>query len=103
MAKFASGKWALGECDRCGQTFKLNALKELVIAGIHSGWMVCEADWEPDNPRLQVPKQFRGDAEALRNPRPPRSNSRNIAWGWNPVFSEQMKLVAGAVTVDTGE
>ena len=29
--KYSSGKWAIAECDRCGQRYKLSELKKEVI------------------------------------------------------------------------
>lgn len=70
MTRYASGKHALGDCDRCGFTFKLNALKELIINEAASGLLVCKTCWEPDHPQYQVGKLKVEDPQALRNPRP---------------------------------
>jgi hypothetical protein len=97
--RFASGKRAIAECDRCGQRYKLKQLKSLVIKTKNVNIMVCPECWEPDQPQLQLGMYPVDDPQALRNPRPdnsyfqsglnpvgnPSDGSRVIQWGWNPV------------------
>jgi len=97
--RFASGKKAISECDRCGQRFKLKLLKKEVIKTKTYNLLVCPECWDPDQPQLQLGMYPVDDPQALRNPRPDRSyvasgllvsgylgeGSRNIQWGWNPV------------------
>ena len=110
--KFASGKWAIAECDRCGQRYMLKQLKKLVIKTKQVNVKVCPECWEPDQPQLQLGMYPVEDAQALRKPRPDLSyvtsgtsglqtnltggvapdglgtvegGSRIIQWGWNPV------------------
>lgn len=110
--KFASGKWAISECDRCGFQYKLKQLKRLVIKTKNVNILVCPTCWEPDQPQLQLGMYPVNDPQALRNPRPdtsyvqagytglqidvnggadefgdggPSGGSRDIQWGWNPV------------------
>lgn len=97
--RFASGKWAISQCDRCGFRFKLKQLKQLVIKTKNVNILVCPECWEPDQPQLQLGMYPVDDPQALRNPRPdtsyvqsglgvdgfPGQGSRDIQWGWNPV------------------
>jgi hypothetical protein len=97
--RFASGKWAISECDRCGFQFKLKQLRQLVIKTKNVNILVCPTCWEPDQPQLQLGMYPVDDPQALRNPRPdtsylqagldvdgnPSGGSRIIQWGWNPV------------------
>lgn len=97
--KFASGKNAISECDRCGFRFKLKQLKRLIIKTKNVNILVCPECWEPDQPQLQLGMYPVDDPQALRNPRPDNTyvqsgvladgsigeGSRNIQWGWNPV------------------
>jgi len=85
--KFASGKFAIAECDRCGFRYKLKQLKPLVIKTEAVNIMVCPTCWEKDQPQLQLGLYTISDPQALRNPRPDNSyaQSRDIQWGWNPV------------------
>ena len=110
--KFASGKWAIAECDRCGQRYMLKQLKKLVIKTKQVNIKVCPECWEPDQPQLQLGMYPVEDAQALREPRPDLSyvtsgtsglqtnltggtapdglgtvegGSRIFQWGWNPV------------------
>jgi hypothetical protein len=101
--KFASGKWAISECDRCGFQYKLKQLKELVIKTKNVNLLVCPTCWEQDQPQLQLGMYPVNDPQALRNPRPDTTyliagddsgGSRIIQWGWSPV--------GGATEYDTG-
>ena len=51
--RFASGKWSIAECDRCGQRYKLKELKKLVIKTKLVNIKVCPECWEEDQPQLQ--------------------------------------------------
>jgi hypothetical protein len=110
--KFSSGKFAIAECDRCGQRYKLKQLKKLVIKQQMKNILVCPECWEPDQPQLSLGMYPVDDPQALRNPRPdtsylvsgtsglqlngsndstpegvgyPEMGSRVFQWGWNPV------------------
>ena len=97
--RFASGKNAISECDRCGQRFKLKVLKTEIIKLKNYNLLVCPECWDPDHPQLQLGMFPVDDPQALRNPRPDRrytvsglladgysgGGSRIFQWGWNPV------------------
>jgi hypothetical protein len=97
--KFAAGRIAIAECDRCGQRYKLKQLKELVIRTKKTNMLVCPTCWEPDHPQNLQGMYPVQDPQALKNPR--RDNtylasglnvnnylsegSRIFQWGFNPV------------------
>jgi len=87
--RFASGKYAIAECDRCGFRFKLKQLKKLVLKTKNTNIMVCPECYEADHPQLKLGMFPVNDPQALREPRPDISlgegGSRDIQWGWNPV------------------
>jgi hypothetical protein len=110
--RFASGKYAIAECDRCAQRYKLKELRTLTIKTKNVNIRVCPECWEPDQPQLSLGMYPVDDPQALRNPRPdtsyfqsglnglqltndvgpgindtggPKMGSRIIQWGWNPV------------------
>ena len=110
--RFASGKNAIAQCDRCDQRFKLKVLRREIIKTKNYELLVCPECWDPDHPQLQLGMYPVDDPQGLRNPRPDRSyvssgttglqilngnststqeqgfqgeGSRNIQWGWNPV------------------
>ncbi len=110
--RFASGKWAIAQCDRCDQRFKLKVLRKEIIKTKNYDLLVCPECWDPDQPQLQLGMYPVDDPQGLRNPRPDRSyrtsglsglqiqettspnplaqgtlemGSRIIQWGWNPV------------------
>lgn len=85
--RFASGKHAIAECDRCGFRFKLKELRRERIKNQVRNVLVCANCWDPDHPQLQLGLYPIEDPQAVKNPRPDRSypQSRSIQWGWNPV------------------
>ena len=97
--RFASGRKAIAECDRCGQQFKLKQLKTEVIKQRRYELLVCPECWDPDHPQLMLGTFPVDDPQALRNPRRdttyvtsatnsggnPSGGSRDIQWGWAPV------------------
>jgi hypothetical protein len=97
--RFASGKWAISTCDRCGQQYKLKELRKLVIKTKQVDIKVCPECYDPDQPQLQLGLYPISDPQALREPRPdtsyivsgvgptgaPEGGSRVIQWSWNPV------------------
>ena len=109
--RFASGKFAIAECDRCGFRYKLTQLKNLVIKTKNVSIKVCPTCWDPDHPQLQLGMYPVNDPQAVREPRPDVSylqsgtsglqinltgigpdglggaelGSRIFQWGWQPV------------------
>jgi len=109
---FASGRFAIAECDRCGFRFKLKQLKKLTIKTKNVSIKVCSECWEMDQPQLQLGMYPVNDPQAVREPRrdnsyyqsgntgldvfvnggigvlangTPSGGSRVIQWGWGPV------------------
>jgi hypothetical protein len=110
--KYSSGKYAIAECDRCGQRYKLKELKKLVIKQQMKNIKVCPTCWDPDQPQLSLGLYPIDDPQAVREPRPdisyavsgtsglqindtnsyteegvgfPGGGSRVFQWGWAPV------------------
>ena len=111
--KYASGKKAIAQCDRCNFRYPLKQLKRLVIKTKNVNILVCPECWEPDQPQLSLGLYPVNDPQAIRNPRPdspsyyqsglnglqitettgpgidstgvPMGGSRIIQWGWAPV------------------
>ena len=111
-SKYASGKYAIAECDRCAQRYKLKELKKEVIKTKLYQIKVCPSCWDPDQPQLSLGLYPVNDPQAVREPRPdvsylqsgnnglkvsitggatvagfgnPDMGSRVFQWGWNPV------------------
>lgn len=110
-SKYASGKYAIAECDRCGQRYKLKELKKEVIKTHLFNIKVCKSCWDPDQPQLSLGLYPVNDPQAVREPRPdvsyqvsgtsglqtnltglgpdgagsPEGGSRIFQWGWYPV------------------
>ena len=115
--KFSSGKFAIAECDRCGQRYKLKELRKLVVKQQIKNIKVCPSCWDPDQPQLSLGMYPVDDPQAVREPRPdvsytvsgtsglqlngsndntlqgvgyPEGGSRIFQWGWNPVGGSQI-------------
>ena len=111
-SKYSSGKYAIAECDRCGQRYKLVELRKLTIKTKQVSIKVCPECFDPDHPQLQLGLYPVNDPQAVREPRPdisyygsgnsglqtqngvlntqsevgyPETGSRVIQWGWRPV------------------
>lgn len=122
-SKFASGKFAIAQCDRCNFRFKLKQLRNLIIKTKNVNILVCPECWEPDQPQLSLGLYPVNDPQAVRNPRPdnsyvvagldvegdPSGGSRIFQWGWAPVGGArdggltpndlQLSITLGTVTV----
>ena len=109
--QFASGKYAIAECDRCAQRSKLTELRTQVVKTKPYKIKVCPACWDPDQPQLSLGMYPVNDPQAVREPRPdvsylasgssglqinltgvgpdgfgnPEGGSRVFQWSWNPV------------------
>jgi hypothetical protein len=97
--KFASGKYAIAECDRCAFRYKLVELRTEIIKTKPYNIKVCRTCWDPDQPQLSLGLYPINDPQAVREPRRdlsyvqsgldadgyPAGGSRQIEWGWNPV------------------
>lgn len=110
--KFASGKYAIAECDRCAQRYMLKELRKQVLKTKLYSIKVCPSCWDPDQPQLSLGLYPVNDPQAVREPRPdvsyilsgtnglqinatggvgpnglgtPEGGSRIFQWGWAPV------------------
>ena len=109
--KFASGKYAIAQCDRCDGRYKLKELRIQILKTKPYRVKVCKTCWDPDHPQLSLGLYPVNDPQAVREPRPdvsyfqsgqsglqinltgvgpdgfgsPELGSRIFQWGWNPV------------------
>jgi len=110
-SKFASGKYAIAECDRCDGRYMLKELRTQIVKTKPFQIKVCKSCWDPDQPQLSLGLYPVNDPQAVRDPRPdvsylvsgnnglqlnltgegpdgfgnPDMGSRVFQWGWNPV------------------
>ena len=68
--RFASGKYAIAECDRCAQRYMLKQLKIQVVKTRPFKIKVCPTCWDPDQPQLLLGMYPVDDPQAVRDPRP---------------------------------
>ena len=110
--RFASGKYAIAQCDRCDGRYMLKDLRTQTVKTRPFKIKVCKTCWDPDHPQLQLGMYPVNDPQAVREPRPdvsywqsgttglqelltdstsqlgigyPSDGSRVIQWNWNPV------------------
>ena len=69
-SKYASGKYAIAECDRCAQRYKLKELRKQVLKTKIYNIKVCPSCWDPDQPQLSLGLYPVNDPQAVREPRP---------------------------------
>jgi len=86
-------------CDRCGQQFKLTALRKEIQKTKIYNLLVCPQCFDPDQPQLLLGMYPVDDPQAVRNPRRDTTyvtagvntsgsltgGSRDVQWGWSPV------------------
>lgn len=98
---FASGRYAIAQCDRCDGRFRLHQLRNEVVHGRPTGVMVCPECLDEDQPQLFLGQYPVVDPQAVRNPRPDQSlgvdGSRDIQWGWGPVGGGDSSMAPGVV------
>jgi hypothetical protein len=70
MARFASDKNVIGECDVCGFQYKLRELRGLVVNSILTSTKACPTCWNPDHPQNSLGKYPVNDPQAIKDPRP---------------------------------
>jgi hypothetical protein len=68
--RFASGKYAIAECDRCAQRYKLKELRIQTVKTRPFKIKVCPSCWDPDQPQLLLGMYPVNDPQAVREPRP---------------------------------
>lgn len=115
--RFASGKYAIAECDRCDGRYMLKELRTQTVKTKPFKIKVCHSCWDPDHPQLQLGMYPVNDPQAVREPRPdvsyqvsgqsglqilttdsttvegfgyPEAGSRIFQWGWNPVGGSRL-------------
>jgi len=115
--RFASGKYAIAECDRCDGRYMLKELRTQTVKTRPFKIKVCHECWDPDHPQLQLGMYPVDDPQAVREPRPdvsyrvsgqsglqilltdstapngfgyPEAGSRIFQWGWSPVGGAQI-------------
>ena len=71
---YASGKFALAICDRCGFRYRLHQLKKE-----WNGLKTCPSCYDPKHPQLEPPTYIT-DPEALYDPRP-NNDKENTTFG----------------------
>ena len=110
--KYASGKYAIAQCDRCDGRYMLKELRTQILKTKPYKIKVCKSCWDPDHPQLSLGLYPVDDPQAVREPRPdvsyyqsgdnglktsitggtsqsgygnPEGGSRVFQWGWAPV------------------
>lgn len=111
---YASGKYAIGICDRTGFQYPKKDLVPQIVNQRPTGMLVGKDVLDQDQPQLQLGKVRTDDPQAIRNPRPDRglAESRQL-FAWNPVGGGNSQMgsrtvglnitsESGRVTVVTG-
>lgn len=97
MGAYASGKNALGICDRCGTAHKLLSLRFEVVNFRKTGMRVCEDCFDPDHPQYQLNRLRMDDPQALQDARPDTHTDRDAE---EDVSGNTASASVGSVTVN---
>ena len=82
MPRYASNKYAMGISDRSGAAYRLKDMRKE-----WTGILVGKDEWEKKQPQLLV-RKITADPEALRNPRPDRTEPAvTVLLSFNPFKS----------------
>ena len=100
MGGYASGKYSLALCDRCGQRYQY-----LVLRKEWTGFKVCPECYEPKHPQLE-PRRRVSDPQALKDARPDQTEPLFVFVGVPLVEDPNLGPVwgvglVGSVTVRT--
>jgi hypothetical protein len=85
---YASGKRALGICDRTGVTYKLSDLVWEVQNGVKTGFRVGKDVVDPDQPQNFLGRVKINDPQALLNPRPDFAPGDGL-WGMESYLEQR--------------
>lgn len=102
-SKYASGRLALGLCDRCGFQYRLHELKEEFYDLRPNGLRVCPTCMDQDHPQLQLGEIIISDPQALYDPRPDVNTPASTGYfGWRPIghpITGKLESGLGTLTV----
>ena len=99
--RFATGKIALGICDRCGLTYYLKELRKEIVKGKINNLKVCPDCFDPDHPQLHLGELPIDDPQALRDPRPDQADYGDSRAQIVPILGVISFGRVGQVTVST--
>lgn len=97
MKTFASGKFALQICDRCGRRVKYGELRNQVVNLRPTDLMVCDECLDQDHPQLQVGRIRVDDPQSLRDQKSEDYELSRGEFGWRPVGPVLFALQVGQV------
>ena len=127
--RFASGKYAIAQCDRCDGRYMLKDLRTQTVKTRPFKIKVCKTCWDPDQPQLQLGMYPVNDPQAVREPRPdvsyyvsgatglytsqttsndinnagyPQDGSRQTQWSWLKLPRSGKSLFSWVVVMLTG-
>ena len=102
---YARASKALGQCDRCGFSYKLNLLKYEIEDSKRNGLRVCVECFDEDHPQLKLGRVKINDPQNLYNPRPDTGEKEStIYYAWNPVGGGVTEFGSRTMGLDiTGE
>ena len=83
---YARARKALGECDRCGFTYKLNELRYEIEDSHRNGLRVCRECFDEDQPQLKIGEVNTSDPQSLFDPRTDKGETESTTYfAWNPI------------------
>ena len=90
---YARASRALGDCDRCGFTYKLNELRYQIEDSKRNGLRVCKECFDEDQPQLKLGELNIVDPQSLYDPRTDRGKAVSTRYfAWDPIGGGNVKF-----------
>ena len=90
---YARASRALGDCDRCGFTYKLNELRYQIEDSKRNGLRVCKECFDEDQPQLKLGELNIVDPQSLYDPRTDRGKADSTRYfAWDPIGGGDVKF-----------
>ena len=77
---YARASKALGQCDRCGFSYKLNTLQYQIEDGKRNGLRVCYDCLDEDQPQLKIGEVNTNDPQNLYNARVDTGKTKSTSY-----------------------
>jgi len=98
---YARGKKALGQCDRCGFSYKLNVLRYEIFDSKRNGLRVCLECFDEDHPQLKLGELNIVDPQTLFNARVDTGEESSTSYyAFNPVGGGMKEFGSSTMGLD---
>ena len=101
---YARASKALGQCDRCGFSYRLNTLQYEIEDGKRNGLRVCSECFDVDQPQLKLGEVNTSDNQALFDARVDTGREASTSYfGSNTLSSQALTGSIGIITTSNAD